>query len=54
MLRSRSHLSSVEEKLKVTQVAIDEFVELCGEGMQVRPTIEGLEILARAVSAISR
>ncbi|THX53058.1 hypothetical protein D6D06_06338 [Aureobasidium pullulans] len=43
----RGPLSASE--LRPVQVAMDQFVDLCGGAKKVRPTIEGLDILARAV-----
>ncbi|THW98227.1 hypothetical protein D6D17_06809 [Aureobasidium pullulans] len=43
----RGPLSASE--LRPAQIAMDRFLDLCGGAKNVRPTIEGLDILARAV-----
>ncbi|THZ59025.1 hypothetical protein D6C85_10133 [Aureobasidium pullulans] len=43
----RGPLSTSE--LQPAQIAMDQFVDLCGGAKNVRPTIRGLDILARAV-----
>lgn len=44
----RKRKEEPEPRLKYMEEGIAQFVQCCGEGTSVRPTIEGLELLARA------